>query len=182
LLRPRQSAADGGYGDPGSTAETLLAVAADGYDAAAWRRSADSPSLAAYLSGRGAAYANSSAGTAAKVAVGLATGRSCWPVGAMQPLDYYSFTIGIFGASFGGGPQAWAILGTRALSQAVPASAIDVLKSAQQADGGREWSPGWSSCFQRQNTIYGRALTRRPTYRMIGTPIPSIESTRGYIS
>jgi len=144
-LRPRQSSADGGYGDPGSTVETLLAVAADGYDAAGWRRSAQSPSLGAYLSGRGAAYANSSAGAAAKMAVALAADNGCWPVGAMRPLDYYSSTTGIFGASFGGGPQAWAILGTRALSQAVPASAIGVLKSAQQADGGWEWSPGWGS-------------------------------------
>jgi hypothetical protein len=144
-LRPRQSNADGGYGDPGSTVETLLAVAADGYDAAGWRRSAQSPSLGTYLSGRGAAYANSSAGGAGKLAVGLAAGNGCWPVGAMRPLDYYSSTTGIFGASFGGGPQAWATLGTRALSQAVPASAIGVLKSAQQADGGWEWSPGWGS-------------------------------------
>jgi hypothetical protein len=151
-LRPRQSSADGGYGDPGSTVETLLAAAADGYDAAGWRRpqgeaahSAGSPSLAAYLLGHGATFANSSAGAAAKLAVGLAADNGCWPVDAMRPLDYYSSTTGIFGASFGGGPQAWAILGTRALSQAVPAPAIGVLKNAQQADGGWEWSPGWGS-------------------------------------
>jgi hypothetical protein len=144
-LRPRQSNADGGYGDPGSTVETLLAVAADGYDAAEWRRLAQSPSLGTYLSGRGAAYANSSAGAAGKLAVGLAAGDGCWPIGAMRPLDYYSSTTGIFGASFGSGLQAWAILGTHALSQVVPASAIGVLKSAQQGDGGWEWSPGWGS-------------------------------------
>ena len=61
----------------------------------------------------------------------------------MQPSAYYSPTSGIYAE--GAGPQAWAILGTLALSQTVPAEAIQYLKGLAQSNGGWEWGPGWGT-------------------------------------
>ncbi len=144
-LAGQQSATDGGYGNASSTVEGLLSVGANRYDAAAWRRQPTSPSLLGYMVANGSNYANSGAGQAGKMAVGLAAANGCWPAMAMEPLAHYSPTTGIFGSSFGSGFQAWAILGTTALSRTTPALAATVLKDAQQGNGGWEWSPGWGT-------------------------------------
>jgi len=143
-LAGQQSTGDGGYGGKSSTAEALLAVGANGYTAAEWRR-AGSPSLLGYMLANGTDYANSGPAEAGKMAVGLPACNGCWMVGAMQPMDHYSATTGIFGSEFGSGPQAWSILGTQALSQTAPALAITTLKNAQQGNGGWEWFPGWGT-------------------------------------
>lgn len=144
-LRPRQSETDGGYGNASSSSEMLLAIGANRHFATDWRRQPDSPSLLGYLLGKGAPYANSGAAEAGKIAVGLAAAGGCWPAGAKTPLDHYQPATGIFGSFYGSGAQAWAILGTRALSQAVPAPAVITLKDAQQANGGWEWAPTWGT-------------------------------------
>lgn len=144
-LRPRQSEIDGGYGNASGTVEGLLSVGSNRHDAGKWRRQADSPSLLGYFLANGPAYANASPAQGGKMAVGLTAANGCWPAMAMEPLVHYSPTTGIFGSSFGSGFQAWAILGTTALSQTTPASATTVLKNAQQGSGGWEWSPGWGA-------------------------------------
>ena len=144
-LRPRQSEADGGYGNASSSAEMLLALGANRHTASDWQRQPGSPSLLGYLLSKGTSYANSGTAESSKMAIGLAATGGCWPVGARVPVDFYQPATGAFGSFYGSGPQAWAILGTRALSQAVPAPAITALKNAQQANGGWEWAPGWDT-------------------------------------
>jgi prenyltransferase beta subunit len=58
-------------------------------------------------------------------------------------MDYYSPTTGSMG--YGAGFQSWAILGTVALSESVPANAVENLKAMQQPDGGWEWMPNFLS-------------------------------------
>jgi hypothetical protein len=144
-LSGQQSAADGGYGNASGTAEMLLAIGANQLQAANWRRQADSPSLLSYLLARGVAYANSGVSEAGKLAVGLSAGSGCWPTQAKAPLAYYQPATGNFGSSYSSGFQAWAILGTRALSQPVPVAAINLLRNTQQPSGGWEWAPDWGS-------------------------------------
>lgn len=146
-LRPRQVITDGGYGSMGSTVETLLAIGANNLRAADWKRQPDSPSLLSYAMSHGAAYARAGGDASAKLAVGLSAADGCWPLNAPRPMDFYSPTIGAFiGANgIGSGPQAWGILGTRALSQTVPMTAVQYLRDAQQPNGGWEWQSGFGS-------------------------------------
>ncbi len=141
-LAGEQSETDGGYGNTSGSVESLLAIGANQLNANGWRKNGG-PSLAGYIIGRGSAYANAGPGQAGKLAVGLAATDTCWPVGAMEPSDYYSPTLGTY--STDSGPLAWAMLGTRALSQAVPAAAVDNLKNNQQNNGGWEWAPTWGT-------------------------------------
>lgn len=142
-LRPRQSPTDGGYGSDGGSAETLLSIGANGYAAADWRRQSDAPSLAGYWVGRAGPYSRAGGAQAGKLAVGMVATDACWPRPAVHPSSYYSPTSGIYAE--GAGPQAWAILGTVALSQTVPSEAIQYLKSLAQPNGGWEWGPGWGT-------------------------------------
>jgi len=137
-LQARQNT-DGSYGNMSSSAEVLLAIEANKLNGKTW----GSPSLSSYIFGNTTTYANSSVSAASKLAVGLAAGGSCWQSTAKQPLDYYDTNTGKFSA--GAGPQAWAVLGTHALSQSVPAAAVTYLKGLQQANGGWEWGFGWGT-------------------------------------
>lgn len=142
-LQLQQSAVDGGYGSDSASVEALLAIGANGYSSAEWRRQTDAPSLASYWLGRAAIYSRAGAAQAGKLAVGMIANKVCWPGAAVQPGAYYSETSGIY--AVGAGPQAWAILGTIALSQTVPTAAIEYLKGLAQLDGGWEWGPGWGT-------------------------------------
>jgi hypothetical protein len=136
-----QQQTDGSFGSPGSTAEALIAVGANRIDATTWRHS---PSLLANVLANGVALANGgfdAAAGAGKLAIALAANEGCWPIDALQPMDHYSSTTGKFGVN--PGAHAWAMMGTVALSQAVPASATQYLKSAQLSNGGWEWGEGW---------------------------------------
>lgn len=146
-LRPRQVITDGGYGSMGSTVETLLAIGANGLRAADWKRQSDSASVLSYAMGHGAAYANVGADASAKLASGLNAADGCWPLNALRPMDFYSPTSGVFVGAYGAGSgtQAWAILGTRSLSQSVPVTAVQYLRNAQQLNGGWEWQAGFGS-------------------------------------
>ncbi|NJN94400.1 MAG: hypothetical protein HC875_10060 [Anaerolineales bacterium] len=140
-LQSQQSATDGGYGNSSGSVETLLALGANKLKADEWRRQPNSPSLLNYVLTNGAAFANSNVAASGKLAVSLASANSCWPPEAKQPLNYSA--TGAF--SSGGGPQAWAILGTRALSQSIPALAAQNLRGLAQPNGGWEWSPTWGT-------------------------------------
>lgn len=142
-LQTQQSETNGGYGNASSSVETLFALGANKLKATTWRRQADSPSLAGYVLANGATLANTSVAGAGKLAIGLSAVDSCWPSGAKMPLDYYDSATGVFDQ--GSGFQAWAMLGTRALSQAVPAAAGQHLRDLAQANGGWEWAPGWGT-------------------------------------
>ena len=143
-LRPLQSVNDGGYGSGNASAEVLYAVAANGYRASQWQRSPSSPSLMGYFLAKGAAFAGVGPGSAGKLAVALTAGDGCWPVGATQPISFYHPATGAYSSTNQGGAlyHAWGMLGTAALSQAIPGPAVAYLKAAQQPGGSWEWSSG----------------------------------------
>lgn len=139
-LRTPQSLSDGGYGGDGSTAEAAMAIGANGYRAGAWRRQPGAPSLLSYQMAYAARYASQGAAQAGKQAVGLVATGACWPRGTRQPSTYYNAADGTY--STGALAQAWAILGSAALSQTVPAAAQTYLENLAQPNGGWEWAPG----------------------------------------
>jgi len=149
-LRPLQSPADGGYGGESGSAEALLSIGANGYPADAWRRQPGAPSLAGYWLGRAQSYSSAGAAEAAKLAVGALATDICWPRNAVRPSAYYSETAGAYG--FGAGRQAWAILGTAALSETVPAQATQVLKDLAEPNGGWKWQPSPAVMFPHADT------------------------------
>jgi prenyltransferase beta subunit len=61
----------------------------------------------------------------------------------MTPSEYYSATAGYYDKE--NGFHIWGILGTIAMSQPVPAQAVDYLKTQIQSDGGWEWNAGFGS-------------------------------------
>lgn len=142
-LALQQSPQTGGYGNGSLSSETLLAIGANDYSAFEWRYSPSSPTLMGYMMGIAADYADAG-DTSGKLSAGLSAADGCYPHGARQPLDYYDPLTGQYSGQYGAGagPQAWAILGTASLNQAVPANAAAALSSLQQADGGWEWVPG----------------------------------------
>lgn len=142
-LRPLQSLNDGGYGGDGGSAEALLSIGANAHTASAWRRQPGAPSLASYWLRRARSYSVAGAAQAGKLAVGIVATRACWPRNAVLPTAYYNGTSGAYAT--GAGPQSWAILGTAALSETVPANALQYLKSLAQPDGGWEWEKGWGT-------------------------------------
>jgi hypothetical protein len=139
-LQPQQVITDGGYGTHSSSVEALLDAGANQLDAADWRQEPGARSLLDYFTLRGYQYANQSADRAGKLALGLVAADGCWPLGAVTPMDYYSPTSGAFGP--GASSQAFAMLGTNALSQTVPQAAVQYLKDLSEADGGWAWLPG----------------------------------------
>lgn len=169
-LRPRQSAADGGYGSEGGAVETLLSIGANGYSAADWRLQPETPSLAGYFLSRAPAYSALGAAQAGKLAVGMVATGACWPRAAVQPSAYYDESRGAYAT--GAGPQAWAILGGAALSETVPPKALHYLKSLAQPDGGWEWAPGWGS-DTNSTALALQALIAT------GEPLPSTLVTQG---
>ena len=146
-LRPLQDANTGGYGTPNDTLETLLAVVANHYDADAWRRGADKPSLLS--AGIGAGAISQRADGAGKLATALAAARGCQPLTARDIMSYYDEATGRFDPN--AGYHAWAMIGLRALSQTIPAPAVSALKTMQKSDGG--WAYGaWSNTSDTNGT------------------------------
>lgn len=144
-LAVQQSVADGGYGNKSNSLEVLMAIGANGYQAATWQRGADGPSLLSYVLGHGADYSTNGIAAAGKLAISLSAGEGCYPHGSWQPTDFLMTGSAIFTGGFGvggAGAQSWGILGTRALSQSVPTAVVDYLKSIINADGGWGWSLG----------------------------------------
>jgi prenyltransferase beta subunit len=77
------------------------------------------------------------------VAVALTAAGACRPARLPTPLDFFDETAGVFAPD--NGFNAWGILGTAALSETVPASAVAALAAQQQADGGWEWQAGFGA-------------------------------------
>ena len=156
-LRPRQSPDDGSYASPfgkmGPTTDMALAVSANSSGAEDWRRDAASPSLADYVLGPDAAeFVGRDASTAGKMGVTLAAmsgaagaGQVCWPGMASHIADYYEPSTGTFydGTVDQAGIQSWTILGMAALSETIPAEAVDSLVDMANQDGGWAWSSAW---------------------------------------
>ncbi len=134
---------DGGYGSVGATVETLLSIGANGYTAAEWRSPESGVSLNSYILANGASFVNGPA-AAGKLAMALAAADVQWPIGATRPISFYNPISGIFSAD-SAATNAWAILGTVALGQNVPVSAVNYLRNMQQSDGGWEWAATWGS-------------------------------------
>jgi hypothetical protein len=130
----------GTYGNASSNVETLLSIGANDLAAGDWRAAPDSVSLMGRMLVDGPGYTHQGAGQAGKFAVGLIAADGCWPYGAVEPSTFYSTTTGQYAE--GAGLHSWAILGTLALSETVPAEALQYLRDLVQPNGGWEWSPG----------------------------------------
>jgi hypothetical protein len=142
-LDTQQDTNTGGYGSTGGSVESLLAVGSDGYRASEWIQQAGSPSLGGYWMVNGTTYARKGGDSAGKLAVGLQSAGACWLATAPRPAASYNATSGLY--ANGAGPQAWAILGSLALGENVPAQAVTALTSTVQSDGGWEWQSGFGS-------------------------------------
>lgn len=148
-LRGQQSADTGGYGTANDTIEAIFAVTANHYDPATWRRAADKPSLLAAGIGAAATLSQGHAGGAGKAATALAAARGCQPVTMRDIMSFYDANTGRFNPN--DGYHAWAMIGLRALGQAVPPAAVQALKNAQKSDGG--WAFGtWSNTSDTNGT------------------------------
>lgn len=143
-----QQDTNGSYSDNvGFSAEVMIAAGAAGYDADDWRPGPQSPSLGGFIWRNGAPYSQGGAAAAGKLAVAVAAGEIQWPLNAQRPSSYYLAQSGIYTGGYGagyGGAQAWAILGSLALSDTVAVEAVDYLAGAINADGGWGWSAGES--------------------------------------
>jgi len=135
-----QQQPNGSFGSANYTAEVLMAVSANSLDASTWR---SSPSLLASVLSNGEEFANRNSAGAGKLAVALAAQESCWPIGAKKPLSHYDPTSGTFSTDTL--YQAWGILGTAAVSDTVPISAVESLKENQQPNGGWELFAGFGA-------------------------------------
>jgi hypothetical protein len=122
----------GDFGGVGSTVETLLALGAN-------RQRNELAND--FLTATGAAYSRNGAAAAGKLATALVAADACLPVGALTPTAHFSPTLGAYSTQ--SGANAWAIIGTVALSESAPAGAVDYLAAQVQPGGGWEWAPGW---------------------------------------
>ena len=137
-LHARQESGTGGYGDGlGGAVEVMLALGANGEQMADWQPADGSRSLADFVRLRATRHSRQGVAEAGKLAVAGRTVRS------LQPSAYYSETIGAYAPD--SGFNAWGILGTLALSQTVPPSAVIALTDQQGADGGWEWQAGFGA-------------------------------------
>ncbi len=143
-MRTLQDSNTGGYGDSvAGAAEVLMAVGANNITGATWRADDVSPSLADFLRRTGRRFAGDGAAAAGKLAVALTAAGACRPARLATPLDFFDEAAGVFAPD--NGFNAWGILGTAALSETVPASAVEALAMQQQADGGWEWQAGFGA-------------------------------------
>jgi hypothetical protein len=141
-LNRQQVISDGGYSNLGDSIEVLMAVAANQLNPTDWTWY-DSPSLINYvLSSDTAAFVNNDPAAFGKLAVALSAAEACWP----GDTNMLPATTGVPGEySLLSGPQSWAMLGKVALSQTIPAAAIQVLKNQINDDGGWVWLSGTTS-------------------------------------
>ena len=140
-----QQSPNGSYGSGSgcsisSSVDALITLGANNLDADEWRKGPDLPTLMDFIAQNGECYANNNASSAGKLAVGLIGSGACWPNSGVKPSDYYSSSTGIMQAW--SGPQSWAILGSLALSESIPAPAIDYLKNLVKPNGAWEWQNG----------------------------------------
>jgi prenyltransferase beta subunit len=141
-LRPQQEVT-GGFGSPALSLEAVFALNASSEKASDWRKQPTGISLLNYVLSRGIFYSHKGPGETGKLAVALAGQDACWPPLTPVPMDWYNPISGTFRGVNGSVDLAWAILGTRALSQSVPVAAVQTLKGMQMDNGGWEWTPSY---------------------------------------
>jgi hypothetical protein len=124
----------GDYGGVGATVETVLALGANSQHNERANR---------YLEALGAAYSNSGAAAAGKLAVALAGTDACLAASAVSLAGYFSPTLGAYSTQ--SGDNAWALLGAVAGAEPVPPTAVAHLAAQIQPSGGWEWAPGWGA-------------------------------------
>ncbi len=139
-LRAQQSPSDGGYSGMGGAAETLFALGANGIAARDWQTPAGR-SLETYARSQQTKFARHDPAGAGKVAVALAAADACWNGRSRLPMAWYDEAMGGYSAE--SGFNAWGILGTLALSETVPVTAVESLRTAILPDGGWEWMAGF---------------------------------------
>jgi hypothetical protein len=142
-LQGQQSAKDGGFGNMAGTVETMLSIGANGLQADGWQAEGALRDLQDFARIHQTKFSRGDVAAAGKLAVAIAATNSCWNGRAVEPSAFYSDTLGAY--STDSGRNAWAILGTAALSQTVPAEAVDVLKGAILPAGAWEWQPGFGA-------------------------------------
>ena len=133
-----------GIGSATNAVDTMLAIGANQQRAQAWTTPDGSP-LSALLAGvtRYTRAPGISPAAAGKIALATVATDACWPLATRMPMDYYDPALQAY--SEFAGINAWAMLGTLALGDAVPADAVATLKAAIQPDGGWEWMTGFGS-------------------------------------
>jgi hypothetical protein len=143
-LRGQQDVTTGGYGDGlGGALEVMLALGANYERIADWQPEGGSRSLHDFVRLRATRHSRQAVAEAGKLAVANVAAGGCRTPRSLQPAAYYSDTLGAYDPD--SGFNAWGILGTLALSQTVPPSAVELLAGQQQADGGWEWQPGFGT-------------------------------------
>ena len=144
-----QQSTDGGYGDVASSAEVMMAVAANGYDPDSW--SNGGATLLDYMQANGAGYANK-ASTTGKLMVSLAAAGQDVTTFLGSSLvttmtGFYNSATGAYdsgeGYDQGVGPHSWAVLGMRAAEQSVSVSATHYITGNIKPEGCWEWSSPW---------------------------------------
>lgn len=138
-----QQSITGTYGSTSADAEAMLAIGANGFSASEWRLEPGAAPLLNRILEDGAAFSESGAAEAGKLAAGLAAATGCRPAGALAPSSYYNATTGQYAE--GTGFHVWGVLGTLALSETVPAEAVQYLHDLAQPNGGWEWLPGFGT-------------------------------------
>jgi hypothetical protein len=141
-LRTEQNATTGGYGDGlGGAVEVMLALGANGEQIAAWQPITGSRTLRDFVRTQATRYSRQGVAEAGKLAVAAVAAGGCRTARSMQPSAYFSATLGAYAPD--SGFNAWGVLGTLALSQTVPPSAVEALVAQQQPGGGWEWQAGF---------------------------------------
>jgi hypothetical protein len=147
-LRSQQDPATGGYGDGlGGAVEVMLALGANGERMAAWQPLTGTRTLADFVRLRATRYSRQGVAEAGKLAVAAVAAGGCRTTRSLQPSAYFTATAdaadGVYAPD--SGFNAWGILGTLALSQTAPVSAVTALAAQQQPNGGWEWQPGFGA-------------------------------------
>lgn len=142
-LNTQQVPASGGYESPSSSLEVLLALGANAIDPDTWQGNPGEPSLQTYWLENARSFSEEGPASAGKLAAALSAAKMCWPTEAIQPGAYITGTQGIYSPH--AGFQAWAMLGTLAISQTLPAESVDFLADLVLPDGGWEWNQGFGS-------------------------------------
>jgi hypothetical protein len=142
-LNTQQNTVTGGYGSMSSSVEVLLSIGANNLAADEWRQKSYTKSLGEYIRVNSTSYARKTAAEAGKLSVGISATQMCWPPLTSQPLDYITPETGVFSEHTGF--NAWGILGSLAISQTVPAGAIDQLTNSVFPKGAWEWNNGFGT-------------------------------------
>ena len=139
-----QQNADGGFGDPestaGTTADVMLAVAATGTDPLAW--SHDGNTVYTYLAANAASI--SGAGDMGKAILALiAVGKNPRQLDSVDLVQRLEATLGGDGAYGDGGmvnEQAYAMLALASARRPIPGAVVNYLLERQIADGTWSWN------------------------------------------